>query len=157
MIGAMLDDRALLERLSTLPDRADSALTRAAESLTDRLLGLASGNLSGSVLKARTGTLRASLRATVATGGAIAASVTASAPYAAFQEYGFSGVENVRASARRQSRAFGRAISPVVVAVRAHQRRVDYPGRSYLRSALAALAPEIGQAIRAAVAQAVES
>ena len=155
MIGATLDADAVTARLAALPDKADSALRGAAADLVARLRDRVDANLSGGVLNARTGTLRASLAAGLSQGGDIAATVTASAPYAAFQEYGFSGSENVRAHLRLQSQAFGKPIRPVEAQVRAYTRRVDYPAHSYLRSALADLSVEIFDGIETAVAEAL--
>lgn len=155
MIGATLNADAVTARLAALPDRADSALRGAAADLVARLRDRVDSNLSGVVLNAQTGRLRASLAAGLSQAGGIAATVTASAPYAAFQEYGFSGSENVRAHLRLQSQAFGRTIRPVEAQVRAYTRRVDYPAHSYLRSALADLSAEIFDGIYAAVVEAL--
>jgi murein DD-endopeptidase MepM/ murein hydrolase activator NlpD len=158
MIAATLNNAAAVaDRLAALAPQADAALAGAADDLTERLRSLVDRKLSGEVLNARTGALRASLRAGVEQASGIVGSVSAAAPYARFQEYGFAGTESVRASTRRISRAFGRAIAPVTAPVRAHDRRVDYPAHSYLRSALAELAPDIGSALRAAMAEALES
>jgi len=155
MIGATLNADAVIDRLAALPDRADGALRTAAADLIGRLRDRVDANLSGGVLNARTGTLRASLAVNLDQGGGIAATVTASAPYAAFQEYGFSGTESVRAHLRLQSQAFGKPIRPVEAPVRAYSRQVDYPAHSYLRSALADLSAEIFDGIDAAVAEAL--
>jgi Bacteriophage HK97-gp10, putative tail-component len=155
MIGATLNADALIGQLAALPDRADGALRSAASDLIGRLRDRVDSNLSGGVLNARTGTLRASLAASLDQGGAIAARVTASAPYAAFQEYGFSGSETVRAHLRLQSQAFGRPIRPVEAQVRAFTRQVDHPAHSYLRSALADLSAEIFDGIQTAIAEAL--
>jgi hypothetical protein len=155
MIGATLNADAVKARLSALPDRADGALRTAAADLIGRLRDRVDANLSGGVLNARTGTLRASLAASLDQGGGISATVTVSAPYAAFQEYGFSGGETVRAHLRLQSQAFGKPIRPVEAQVPAYTRQVDYPAHSYLRSALAELSAEIFDGITTAVAEAL--
>jgi hypothetical protein len=155
MIGATLNADAVRDRLAALPDKADSALRAAAADLVARLRDRVDGNLSGGVLNARTGALRALLAAGLAQDGGIAATVSASAPYAAFQEYGFSGSESVRAHLRLRAQAFGRPIRPVEARVRAYSRQVDYPAHSYLRSALADLSSDISNGISAAVAEAL--
>jgi phage gpG-like protein len=155
MIDAAIDNvDAVVDGLADLAAKADAALIAASQGLTERLLALAAANLSGSVLKARTGTLRDSLSASVDLSGAdIRATVGSSAPYAAFQEYGFTGVESVRAHLRRQTVAFGRAIAPVQVAVRPYDRRVDYPAHSFLRSALADMSQDIEDGLADALAE----
>jgi hypothetical protein len=151
MITVTLDAGAVADNLAALPGRADDAIGAVSVDLAGRLRAIAERNLSGDVLNARSGKLRESLAASVDLTSRIAATVTADTPYAAFQEYGFDGVETVRAHLRRQAEAFGRAIRPVEAAVRAYDRRVDYPAHSYLRSALAELAPDIRAAIAAAL------
>jgi phage gpG-like protein len=155
MISATLATAALTAWLQSLGPTAEAAAAIAASDLADRLLAIADRNLSGEVLNTRTGALRASLAASVDPGANLRATVTASAPYAAFQEYGFTGTETVRAHLRQQTQAFGRATAPVTAQVRAHDRRVDYPAHSYLRSALAELAPNIAATLQAATAEAL--
>ena len=152
MIGASLDADAVMDRLAALPDRMDSALRGAAADLMVRLRDRVDGNLSGGVLNARSGALRASLAASLEQAGGLAAGVSASAPYAAFQEYGFSGSESVRAHLRLVSRAFGRPIRPVQAQGGPYSRTLNYPAHSYLRSALADLSADISSGIEAAVA-----
>jgi phage gpG-like protein len=145
------------DRLAALTAAAEAALEAVSADLADRLLAIAQRNLSGDVLNARSGRLRDSLAANVDLAGPLTATVTADTPYAAFQEYGFQGAESVRAYLRQQSQVFGRTIRPVQVAVKAHDRHVDYPAHSYLRSALAELAPDIRAAVASALAGALSS
>jgi len=155
MIGATLNADAVLDRLAALPERADSALNEAAADLTARLRDRVDANLSGGVLNARSGALRASLAAGLDQAGGLTARVTAAAPYAAFQEYGFSGGESVRAHLRLVTQAFGRPIRPVAAQVQAYGRQVDYPHHSYLRSALAEMSADIQDGMAAAIAEAL--
>jgi hypothetical protein len=156
MISASLENAgAVADWLRSLGPKAEAASAAASADIADRLLALAQDNLSGEVLNARTGALRRSLRASVDLSAGILATVTADTPYAAFQEYGFTGTETVRAHLRRQTKAFGRAIRPVEAQVKAYSRRVDYPAHSYLRSALAALAPDIASILADATAKAL--
>lgn len=159
MIRPSLDGAdSVRAKLAAIPDEAETALLRAAQDLADDIRAVADRNLSGGVLQSRTGALRDSL-ASMATGSGagIGATVTASTPYAAFQEFGFSGTESVREFFRRQTMVFGRAVLPIEVKVRTHDRRVDYPGRSYLRAALAEVAPSIRGALLDAVAEVLRS
>lgn len=78
--------------------------------------------------------------------------------YAGYHEFGFKGVENVkgfyralhpggkRAAMRLRKGAVG------VGFVRSHTRRVDYPGKPFLRPALAAAVPVIEREIQGALA-----
>jgi hypothetical protein len=71
--------------------------------------------------------------------------------YARQHEYGFAGAVSVKAHLRMVKKAFGRSITPTQVHVRAHARNVVYPERSFLRSALKDMTPEILQALSSAV------
>jgi phage gpG-like protein len=157
MIGATMSNAgAVADWLAGLAPKADAALGDAAADLIQRLRDRVDGNLSGGVLNARTGALRASLAAVLSQDSGIIARVTANTPYAAFQEYGFSGSETVRTHLRQQSQAFGKPIRAADVAVRTFSRQVNYPAHSYLRSALAELAPDINRGIATAVAGALQ-
>jgi phage gpG-like protein len=149
MIAAELGTAALTAWLGALGSKAAEALDAAAADLAAQLLAIAERNLSGEVLNARTGALRASLAASVDPGANLRATVTANTPYAAFQEYGFSGTESVRAHLRRHNGVRGQST------VRAYDRHVDYPAHSYLRAALAELAPVIAASLDAATAKAL--
>ncbi|HUN46085.1 MAG TPA: hypothetical protein VMU85_06185, partial [Stellaceae bacterium] len=114
--------------------------------------------LSGAVLQSRSGALLASLAADVSVGdGAVTMAVGSDLPYAAFQEYGFAGVETVSAQLRTIKEVFGRPLrgGEKRIAVRAYGRKIDYPAHSFLRSALAELQPEISDALEGALAEAV--
>lgn len=151
MIGATLNADAIMDRLGGLPDKADSAIRATAADLALRLRDRAQGNLSGVVLNARSGALRASLAISLDQAAGLQASPSAAAPYAAFQEYGFNGNERVRAHLRLQAKVFGKPTRPTEVQVGPHGRRVNYPAHSYLRSALADMSAEIRDSIAGAV------
>lgn len=55
--------------------------------------------------------------------------------YARILEKGFTGTQSVRAHSMLMKRAFGRKITPRIVAVRAHTREVNRSGRPYLKPA----------------------
>jgi phage gpG-like protein len=157
MIEAGIQNAAdFIDGFAALAPRAADALRREAEGIADDLRDAADRNLSGAVLKQRTGALRASLRASVEDSPALSILVAADTPYAAFQEYGFAGAESVRAHLCRQTVAFGRPISPRDVAVRAFTRRIDYPAHSYLRAAVAEIAPSLQGRLAAAFNEALQ-
>lgn len=115
--------------------------------------------LSGQVLHVRTGTLRRSINAQVfdkATG--IYGVVGTNVKYGAIHEFGFSGMQQVKAHFRMMKVAWGRPVrEPRKILVSAHQRHVNLPERSFLRSALRDMGPEIKQELEEAVARAVRS
>lgn len=101
--------------------------------------------LSGQVLNVRTGNLRRSIHHQVtSSGGLVVGEVNTNVRYGAAHEYGFAGTVNVKASMRQIRQAFGRPLkSPRYVQIRAHSRNVKLPERSFLRSALRDMKPEI--------------
>lgn len=119
--------------LQTIPTRLRAEADQGIGRLALRAQSLVQEKLSGEVLDARSGRLRASITIVPAAGGV---SLSSSVPYAAVHEYGFKGVQNVRQSLRMVKQAFGRPISPVEATVRSHSRKVDFPERSFFRSAL---------------------
>lgn len=101
--------------------------------------------LSGEVLQVRTGRLRRSITQVVTTTGErVEGVVGTNVEYAAIHEYGFVGTETVAASLRtsKLGKVFG---------VQPHTRDVKMPERSFIRSALKELQPEIRKQIESAV------
>ena len=112
--------------------------------------------LSGQVLRSRSGTLKSSIDLRIdQSAGAITASVFTDSRYAGVQEYGFAGTVSVRASLRRIREAFGRPIAEKTISVRAYNRRMNLPERSFMRSALEDMTPAIRDGVDAALAEAV--
>lgn len=114
--------------------------------------------LAGQVLGVRSGRLGRSIvvSAVAEDGDSLSVDISGDAPYAAFHEYGFQGVETVRAHVRRICQAFGRPIAQRLIDVRAHGRKIDAPERSFLRTALRDLknSGAIGIEIDAAIGRA---
>jgi phage gpG-like protein len=153
----LVGDVQLLERLRALPEAIDSGLLRGITQLGIELQRhVQEDKLSGQVLRSRTGSLRSSISLQVdQNGGAVTASVFTDRKYAGVQEYGFAGTVSVRASLRRIREAFGRPIAEKTISVRAHDRRMNLPERSFLRSALEDMAPVIRDEVGTALAEAV--
>ncbi len=139
---------ALEERFARLPGAIREALAQRIEDLAQRLEQRIKDNLSGAVLQAKSGTLRDSIEMRLEPS---AAALVARSKYAAAQEYGFVGEESVCAHSREIREAFGRAIAPKTVFVRAFSRAMDLPERSYMRSALEEMQDEIAAALSDAV------
>jgi phage gpG-like protein len=146
-----------LDRLRALPDAANAGVARAIAKLGITLQNNVQQNkLSGQVLKVRSGALKSSIDVAVdQSSGEITATVFTNVDYAAAQEYGFSGTVDVRASLRLIKEAFGHPIAAKTIAVGAHTRRMDLPERSFLRSALADMTPDIGATVADAVREAI--
>jgi Bacteriophage HK97-gp10, putative tail-component len=146
-----------VERLRSFPDRLEARLGAVMQTIGGALQDTVRANLGGRVLRSRSGKLQSSVVLDVETdaGGTTATSgVGHDIPYAAYQEYGFRGVETVRAHLRTVKQVFGRPIAAHQISVRSFSRRVDYPAHSYLRSALADVAPELLAGVEDAVAEA---
>ena len=157
MITAYLvGDEQLLERLRALPDAINSGLARSITQLGIELQrNVRQDKLSGQVLRSRTGALKSSIDLRVDQGArSVSASVFSDLRYGATQEYGFAGTVSVRASLRRIREAFGRPIAEKTISVRAHNRRMDLPERSFLRSGLEDVTPAIRAAVEAGLAEA---
>ena len=158
MIAAQLiGDEQALSWLRGIPDAAGSGLARAITKLGIQLQSnVRQDKLSGQVLSDRTGALQSSIDLQIEqSAGKIAATVFTDAEYARAQEYGFSSTVNVRASLRRIREAFGRPIAEKTISVRAYSRRMDLPERSFLRSALEDIAPQIQSEVEGALREAI--
>jgi phage gpG-like protein len=132
-------------RLRSFPDRLRSRLAAVLERVGGVLGDRVRDKLGGDVLHMRSGRLAGGLTLAVDTGDGTSVTLGIdgdAVPYAAYQEFGFHGSETVRAQLRTIKAAFGRPIAPRQVAVRGYTRRVDYPAHSFLRSALADIAPD---------------
>jgi phage gpG-like protein len=100
--------------------------------------------------------LRPSIRATraVISAGGITASIGSNVIYAGVHEFGFDGNVRVRTHARRLTQVFGRKLRPPSIAlVPAHDRRMTFPARAYIRTTLADRLP----AYITAIARAAEN
>ena len=144
-----------LGRLGALPQDLASRLAAVVATLAQRLYDRVEENLSGAVLQRRSGRLASSIVQQI---DGLSASVgfdPAAVPYGAAQEFG----ADIRAHLIAAKNA--RALSFVVAGKRVFARHVMFPGahlpeRSFLRSAMADLAPDIGAAIAATVAETVQ-
>jgi len=156
-------------RYAAMDGKVRGLLREAIESLAIRLqTKVKRDKLSGNPLKRVTGDLSRSVNYKFIDGG-MAAQVGANTPYAARQEYGFSGTESVRSFVRRSraqmttakfnklgletrpSKAKSKGTGEVVV--RAFSRHVNTPARSYLRSSLDEMRGTIKAKIQAAIMQ----
>lgn len=115
------------------------------------------GKLTGQVLRVKTGTLRRSVSHAVTDApGEVIGVVSTNVKYGRVHEYGFEGSQSVKAHMRTIKKAWGKALKqPKSVHVSGHARHVKLPERSFLRSALADLAPSVAPELSRAIAKAV--
>ena len=119
--------------------------------------------LEGQVLNCRTGALQASVHFGVdREGGLDVGYIGANTAYAARHEFGFTGTDQLReyfekASPKKQFSDAKRKsmMTCTIETVRAHQRSVNYPAHSYLRSTVAENADQIEAALDEAVRDAI--
>lgn len=158
MISAdLVDVGAVLDRLHGMRDASISGVARAIAKLgIDLQNNVQQNKLSGQVLQVRSGSLRQSITVQVnQSNTAINATVYSNLGYAAAQEYGFTGTIDVRASIRQIKEAFGHPITAKTVGVGAYSRRMDLPQRSFLRTALEDMTPDIGTGVQDALREAL--
>lgn len=148
---------AVMLRLKGMTDEVRGALRRGVLEAAIDVEQRVKQKLAGEVLQERTHHLHDSIHHTMVedSATAIVAAVGTDVVYAAYHEYGFHGVQQVREHMRHVAEAFGRPIEPVEALVRAHARRVDYSGHPFLHPTLVEMAPQIQARLEAAVGEAV--
>lgn len=157
MSASLVGDSTVLDRLRQMPEAARQGVACAVAQLgIDLQNNVQQNKLSGEVLRVRSGTLRQSIMLqTDQSGTAATATVWSNVDYAAAQEYGFSDTVSIRATLRQIKEAFGRPIAAKTVSVRPYGRRMDLPERSFLRSALDDMTPDISAGIEDALRTAI--
>lgn len=147
----------MLAWLRAAPDAVASGIARAITQLgIDLQQRIQEGELSGQILGVRSGALRSSIDLQIdQSGDEVSATVSSDSAYAQVHEYGFSGTVDVRASLRRITQAFGHSISEKAINVRSYRRRMDLPERSFLRSALEDMEPQVRDEVAAALLEAL--
>ena len=151
-----IGDREVASKLKELEPKIYNSLLFTITKLSIQLQAkIKSEKLTGQVLKTRTGTLRRSINYRVdKTPSEIIGRVgigADAAKYGIMHEFGFRGTENIRSHLRTIKKAWGKSISPKQISVRSHTRTVNYPERSFMRTALAEMRPIIQNDISKAV------
>lgn len=129
-----------------------SALHKTIAALTMKLLGMVkSDKLSGQVLNRKTGRLSRSINAKFENGGSTGV-VGTNVAYGKVHENG--GAYSIPAHMRMMKVAFGKPVqNPRMIEVREHIAR--FPERSFLRTALRELEPEIQPALNKAIKETI--
>lgn len=158
MIAAsLIGGDTLAARFGAAPQAIAGNLAQAADRLGGELRAAVERNLSGAVLRQRSGRLAAGIDVAVsARGGRIEARLGSDVPYAAIHEYGG------RIPARMVLPKSGRALAFPWQGRGRFFKRVEVPAvhmpeRSFLRSALAEMAPQIREALAEAVGRSVST
>lgn len=145
---------AFLAKISAAPEKFRQNMRRVVDRLSILVQTRTKEKLSGPVLHNRTGTLRRSInRVVLDDASGVVATVGTNVRYAAVHEYGFDGEVTVRAHVRKvASRSVGKGKKQTVQGiafVQQHQRHMVLPERSFLRSSVRELAPQIRADIKA--------
>lgn len=151
--GWLLGGEDLVKRLTAAPQDIQNALQTSVSRMALRLLArVKADKLSGQALKVKTGRLRRSInQRVVREGTGVYGYVGTNVDYGRIHEYGFKGSVSVRAHLRTVTQSFGKPTPPTQQHVAAHSRNVNLPERSFLRSALREMQPEIERSMREAV------
>lgn len=156
----VVSDTRLIAKLKGLGGETRKEIVKSLWRVTLRLQReVKEGKLSGQVLHVRTGTLRRSIHAVVEDKGhAVYGKVGTNVVYGKIHEFGFSGPMQVKEHLRLIKQAWGRPLkTPVQAMVKGHTRNVNLPERSFLRSALMEMGPEIRAELEGAIAKAVRA
>jgi len=147
-------DREVAIKLDELGVRASLQLVKATSKLALKLQRrVMREKLTGQVLKVRTGTLRRSIdQVVVQNAGSVTGIVSTNVEYAAAHEYGLKKQLTVKEHLRTIKQAWGKSIAPKQIQVREHTRTANLPERSFVRSALQDMSPEIVAELQQAVA-----
>lgn len=157
--GKLLGGEKLQQKAKGWGPKFRTGLSTTIKRLTLTLLAnVKSGKLSGQVLNVRTGRLRRSINQRIVgeDSDVIQGIVGTNLVYARPHEYGFHGSVPVKAHMRTIKQAFGKSITPVQVQVGSYSMNMNLPERSFLRSALADMEPEIKSQLRNAVTEAIK-
>jgi phage gpG-like protein len=154
----VIGDVAVRNRLLRVPHRMQTEIQSVINRIIIELMAKVKGQkLSGEVLNVVTGRLRRSINSRLFGAGTakIEGHVGTNVVYARPHEMGFSGSENVKAHLRTIKQAWGHPLAePRTVMVSSHSRNVNIPEKSFLRSALREMEPQIRDQIAAAVKRA---
>lgn len=119
----------------SLPDRVFRTVTEFALDVT---------NLAKRNAPLKTGRLRRSIHQEVTrSAGHVMGVVGTNVEYAGVIESGYKGAQSVREFTRKQTMAWGKPITPIMVTVRPFSRTVNRPARPFLAPALSGVRPAL--------------
>jgi HK97 gp10 family phage protein len=153
---SLVGDREMIARLEAMPDKLHAALLRKVTALTLKLEAKIKEQLSGKVLKVRTGKLRRSIHSRVDSTPVSVTGMAASSgdvKYAGIHEFGGQTKAHIIEARNAKALAFKMNGKQVFFA------RVNHPGskmpeRSFMRSSLKEMRDEIVQEMNNAAAEA---
>ncbi len=152
----LIGDRELVAKLNAMPWALRGSVARTMMRLAVETELLVKQKLSGQVLRARSGALRASISARVTESmTAVTATISSTGVrYAAIHEFG--GTVHIPEITPKSARALAFEVGgQTIFAMRAKAHDVHIPQRSFLGSALREMTPRIRSDLQAAVTKAV--
>lgn len=158
--GYIIGDKEVARRFRSIPDGVRSKVTDSIGRLTLRLQRkVVQEKLSGQVLKVRTSTLRRSIDQRIVTDTtAISGIVSTNLKYGKAHEEGFHGTVTVKEHLRLVKQAFGKPLKyPVWATVKSHSVKMNIPEKSFLRTSLREMQPEIVADINRAAAEGIRT
>jgi hypothetical protein len=155
MLTFEMDSAAVSEKFDAMPAAVHGALAKKSEALRSMLEDkIKTQNLSGQVLNLRSGALKGTIISNIMDDGqslGVSVQQSGEVKYGAIHEFGFNDQESVRAYLRTIRTAFGKAINPKEVMVKAFTRHMNMLERSFMRTALDDMKGEIRDGLAAAV------
>lgn len=147
--GTVVGGEEIAAKLREKPDQLRQALTTGVSRAVLIVQTRTKDKLSGEVLQVKTGRLRRSINQAVRQeSDRVVGTVGTNVVYARPHEFGFQGVVTVKEHLRR-------TVSGKDVTVRSHSMQMNLPERSFLRTALQEMVPDIRAEFEAALKSAV--
>jgi phage gpG-like protein len=147
--GIVIGGEAAVARFDAFPNRLRDELKVGIGRAALLVQGNSKEKLSDDVLHVKTGRLRRSINVKdQSTGDTVQASVGTNVVYAHAHEYGFQGTVSVREH-------LSTSVKGKKFTVRSHDMKMNMPERSFLRSALAAMAEPIRAEFEAALQRSI--
>lgn len=148
MLSLKIDISGLKESGDEIARDIKTRAYQGASRLFDELYDEVRINLSDNILRIRSGKLIDSMETTSymeSVNDVISAFVGTDTKYAAYQEFGYTGTQQVNGYTRTVSSVFGKPIGgSVEEVIAAFTRNVNYAGRPYIGPALAKIALNVG-------------
>jgi phage gpG-like protein len=143
--GYVIGGEQVVAKFQVMPQEFHAALKKGITRAVIMVQKLSKQKLNGEVLNVRSGRLRRSINTRVTEAASkVEGIVGTNVEYAHVHEFGFHGMVTVREHIRR-------AKSGKESMVRSQSRKMDVPEKSFLRSALKELEPEIQGEIEGAI------
>lgn len=153
--GQIIGERETIASLRSLGPNVRQEVGVSVGRLVLRLQVRIKRKLSDDVLSVRTGRLRRSVVTEIENGPTfVLGKAGTNVVYARPHEFGMNETVPVKDHLRTIKQAFGKPIEPREVAVKAHSRKMVFPEKSFLRSSLAEMSPDVNNELNAALARA---